>query len=127
MFTTWYIAGDDDLDALLAEELSASVLHLDGVGELELLALGDVLGVEYAPAPVRGEDGAAPLVLRVERRFLEAIAAIASARPVASAWQAHAEHVAALPLPEVEALLGAMRAFARDGLAGPGIVSLPPL
>jgi hypothetical protein len=127
MFTTWYVASDDDLDALLAEELSASVLHLDGVGELELLALGDVLGVEYAPVPVRGEDGGAPLVLRVERRFLEALAAIGSARSVAEAWQAHAEHVAALPLPEVESLLGALRDFAKDGLAGPGIVSLPPL
>lgn len=120
MFTTWYAASEEDVEALLDEELSTSVLHLDRVGELELLALGEVLGVEYAPRLLREE----PVVLRVDPGFLRALAD--ASRPVAvvaAAWRARAEHLADRTDGEVEEVLSSMRSFV--AAARLGVLSRP--
>jgi hypothetical protein len=124
-FTTWYVVSDDDIDALLAEELAPPCQHLDNVGELELYALGEVLGVAYAVTPVRGEDGSEPLVLRVESTFLSALVGMRDVAAIATEWQERAEHLRGEAAGPLQALLSGMQAIARDGLAGAGVVSMP--
>ncbi len=114
MFTTWYAATEEDVGALLDEELSTSVLHLDRVGELELLALGEVLGIEYAPRLLCEE----PVVLGIDPGFLRALGAVTRPADVAAAWHARAEHLGDRSVAEVLEVLSSMRSFVAAARAG---------
>jgi hypothetical protein len=122
VLTTWYAAPVEAAPTLLAAEGDREPAWLEGVGELELAALGELLGARYDPWLVHPD---APTVLRINREFLAAVAAIDELAEAAAAWRRAAEGLAGVELRELESTLAAMRACARAGLGGPGVLSVP--
>jgi len=53
--TTWYVADDKEFPAILDDDGKHTLLELDGIGELELTILGELLGSPYEPLRV-GDD-----------------------------------------------------------------------
>jgi hypothetical protein len=89
------------------------------------MALGDLLGVEYAPSPVlEVADGT---VLRVDPGFLRRLASVGDGElaTVTAAWVAASEHLTAIESAYLEATLRDMAGFAREALAGAGVLATP--
>jgi hypothetical protein len=123
IFTVWYAADDDAIEVALEGVFEGSRAHLGGVSEAEMLLLGDVLAVPYEPSAAHDDL----VALRVNTAFLEALIAIpASAVPdVVARWQQRAAHLADTDASELEETFRAMQRCAREGLAGPGVLSIP--
>ncbi len=122
MFTIWYVAEDEAIDAILSEEGDLAPTTLEGIGELELFALGHVLGVKYSPSLVREEEA---MVLRVDRPMLSALAGAADLDSVADRWQQTADNLRDTDRGDLLATLAVMQKCARAGLEGPGVIALP--
>ncbi|UJR79322.1 hypothetical protein [Sandaracinus amylolyticus] len=122
MFTTWYAASDELVDVLLEGVGEAEPAYLDGIDELDLIELGELLDAPYQPAPVR-TDGA--LVLRINPPFLTALARIDDLDALATQWLERAPQLANLEIEQLVDTLGEMQRSAREGLAGPGVLSMP--
>jgi hypothetical protein len=123
--TQWVIATDADAEAVLADEAQLPGLWLDGIRELELMALGDLLGTEYAPSPVlEVADGT---VLRIDDGFLRRLAAVGDGElaTITTAWVKASEPLRAIEGAYLEATLRDMAGFAREALAGDGILATP--
>ncbi len=122
----WAVAADDAAETIASGEADVVTLWLDGIAEIDLMALGAVLDVAYEPALVADiEDGG--FVLRVPHVFLRALAALRedSCAGVATRWRAAAEGLASQGLDDLAATLSQMTTFARAALAGLGALSVP--
>ncbi|AKF08068.1 hypothetical protein [Sandaracinus amylolyticus] len=122
MFTTWYAASDELVDVLLEGVGEPEPAYLDGIAELELIELGELLDAPYQPAPVR-TDGS--LVLRINAPFLAALARVDDLDALAVQWRERAPQLVELEIEQIVETLGEMQRAAREGLAGPGVLSMP--
>lgn len=123
--TTWVRATADKAFEVLVHEVDLPELCLDGIAELELMALADVLGVAYSPTCVlESDDG---VVLGVPESFLRGLVGLHDdeVANVATRWRSAAEHLRTFDVKHVEGSLRAMIAFARDALDGAGVLALP--
>jgi hypothetical protein len=123
----WVIASSDAAGTIVSADGSEhDTLWLDGIAELELMALAEQLGVAYEPELVlETEEGS--FVLRVPDKFARALASVEdeSLPQVAQRWRTRANALAERTTPDLQVALGDMSAFARASLAGPGLLSIP--
>ena len=125
--TMWVIASNDDAKAVASPDGSGHpTLWLDGIAELELMALAEQLGVAYKPELVlETEEGS--FVLRVPEKFVRALVSLQgdSLPQVANGWCKRADALSDWSMPDLLTALENMSAFARSSLAGPGLLSVP--
>jgi hypothetical protein len=125
--TSWIAASDAYAEALLAEDDDEfATLWLDGVGEVDLLALAGVLPAPYFPEAVL-ETKEGGVVLRVPEVFLQALAVLEESEfaGIAVRWGATGETRDHIDDSEIVSLLGDMASFARQALRGPGVLAVP--